>query len=1750
MLKFVRNLVICLLAVFAPASAFAQLHPMPGSKNEAAVLCTGCLGNNYHGQANDGLKTYPYSSPIKDHVGRYTDSTSTASFQSGTGFRTARARYIRTVPAQRGTAPPRIYILIGSAIAGYPIDKFFTQMLPGGMVSIKNVIGSVGGFGRNPPEDVLKWAGMLYPDAGDSGWYVELRDSQDNIGTGAPMDFDDRGYIYAAYTYAGWGIAKDDGRSDAGSFPSIVQMLAGGAGAGITKSDPSNVTYPESIVAMKVGSKYYAISASQTRAEAVWEVTDPASPRLALTRDNANLGIRRFDRNDDAGHVAILNSQNRLRIYEYSAYVGSASPTPIYENTTSFVDLSYDESGNLWAAEKNSRIWKFTPSGNSYSAVSYDIGRFDNLAIHVAAGHVFVQGTGYTDGISYDARLWKIDAGSLREINLDGFFRKYYHSSPVDYAQPNSYNSPAVMGDIQIVKSGGKTYLMYSTVGLGDVFEIEGSDTIDIQLIQNDFGTKNPNSKGTAGPYPGDVVTFSAPSSNPNVTYDVTWDFANPESTDNNTLKKSNVTVTHQYTGLNTTAKITAVKKVHATTVQDSQIQSEYNLTLKVPAPRVGINGVTTPIAASTTGLEVVAGQTFNDASDGSIEGHYASWTIDTANTKLAPNATIAVGDVGAHTLQFQGVYGKYDASFNSTSPYETPTLTLGYTVRPFKATIDAPATSGTNVKFTGTPLVAASPTVTASTWTVTWTFNPGGTGASALTTQTTTAPINTIPEFLVPKADVVTGSTVTLKVEVDSAGLSTPAQAYPSFTDAITLSAPDPVVTKSGCGNVGSPCTFTVSSPTDSAMTGWTLLWTSTGPSGTKTGTATTFNPAFTTQGLHTISLKATKSVFDKTVTQTADVGASLCQPLPASYNVSITKSCSGSCVAPATVTLAPSFIGYSAQECDSFSWNLGSGQGTKTGKVVTHTYNSAGTYNVVLTISNPNGNLVENTSVTIGSGSVDPPTTTCTTPPTPTITITGCSVGGCKTTDNMTFNAKRGTSSLQSCDSVSWTFSDGTTSSAKAPAKKFSTAGTYTVTAVLSNSKGTSSPGSTTVTVTATSGSCSTAPSAGNFAITFNGPNSGCTNINGAECQPSETINFDADNYYYVPASCDHYEWDFGDGSAKVATREATHAFTSSGTFPVKLRVYNNAGEWTYSKSVKIQGAPSKPIPQLTATTFPSNGVKGRTVTFTATSNMATTTGWTWSFGDNTGNDTSQASQTKQSSTITHTFTKTGTFTVKATARNSEDAVSAPVGAAQGNIAIADAPAIPEYRFLLPVTAHANGLGGSKWRTDVQIYVPDPSVGTEANPLQMVAEFKGVPHDLPLIKKTHIYEDFLGVLLQFQKDDQGPVIITTKNTTVPPMIWTRTYNQSVNGTYGQFIPAIRLDNTGGAGSIAEGTYYLWGLRHDDRYRTNVGFLNPNAAAITATVKVFDADHFGIKQFTRSLEPFQLDQVTLKNIVPELPTDRPFSVEIEVPSGNWLVAYASFIDSVSGDPAYLEAIRDADVASPDFTTTIIPGVGHTGAWRSDVTIFNPDSDGLQFDLLYYDNAGNKVAEAPGIRLDPAKFIQYGDILKQGVFGNAPDGLGTLKIVNKSLDAADMLQPMAFARTYNDDGANGTFGQGIPAFAAARANVKASTPAIIAGVRNSSEYYTNIGLVNVSNAQVTATVTLLDPVTGAPVLSVPYTLAPNQTIVGPFNGNNWNSISSGTLKIEATGDVWAFCSIVGYGTKDPEYVAATPLQLQ
>ena len=1744
---FTSKLVVSFVLIACATTAFAQFHPLPASDKENPAICTACQGLNSSGQPNADLPTYPYSAPVAKFIGRYVDSTSTQDYQN-VGMRTARAERIQIAPTQRGSAPPRVYIRLGSTLAAYNLDTFFTTRLPDGMKPV-NSISTGGDFSRHTPmEKVCTPDGWVYAEAKGSGWTTVFMDGQDRLGE---FDYDDRGYVYLAYSVFGWGIVKDSGETGGKKLPLVKQMSA------------EDIT-PWTIFSLKTGGKYFTIVSNYLSARSsygaghkVFDVTDPQNPVQKDFLTGIENGIWAWAKDDASQRVAIIDGHGDLSIYSYADYVNGRSPIATFNGTTNkgYVSVTADDSGNFYAVQGdkiiNSNVSKIVAAGSTYrdQPLSPFTAPFAPENIHYGDKYLIVTGR-ETVGSKNTFRMYmfRTTTTGLDPIDDRGFFQKYYHLAPSGYAEPYK---EATLRDATMVKSGGKSYLLFSSDKLGDVFEIQAGDTVSASVKNTTFGTANPYTEGGPGPYYGDILTFKSVGSNTTWIYNVEWNFGNSENgADNTKLSKTGNEVTYQYNNLNTAAKITQQKTVTVEVTNDPSISDSVKVDLQLPAPRVGVKQDSSILAtANGASFDVIAGDEFIDASDGVVEGHYGVWEIGTASTTILPNQTVPVGDVGTHTLKFTTKYGRYDGTLTSIgTPYSTSLSNITYDVRPFVVSLRPPTKNTTNVTFSGASRISSVASMfTAQNWSVTWTLKNGGT--DIVPPQTTTEAKGVIPNFQVPVATTIpSGSIVTLTVSVLPAEVNAPT-GYETATDSMELSTPNPQMTVgSGCSNTGETCALTVSSLTGASMADWTYSWAvKNGTSTVKSGTTNPLSFAFTNPGTYTATVTVTKGIFSVPVTKTITVAGPICGPPPSANEVAIGVNCSD-CAVGQTITFSRELWGYSDQTCNTYSWNFGDGSPAATGTEVTHSYSTKKTYTVTLTVkTTSNAQTSTSTTVQVGGGTQ---TETCTLPTGVTATYvgtSGCAPGtSCTTAESVRFTANR-TGGIQStCDTISWNFDDGTPGSNKASiSHTFTSQGSYDPVVTITNSRGSAQATVHVVVVPgSTGGSCA---SVANETVYFeyHGASSNCS-LNGSPCSPGEQIQFTALGWQYEFQTCDKFEWDFGDGSALSTERNPVHVMQgSSSSYNVKLRVWNTASTTGVSEAeAVVMGVPAKPTPVLNySPSFPHAGAKGKEITFTVNSNIDQTTGWKWTFGDNTAADSSQATVISKSNTIKHTYTKTGTFTVKVSARNAEDSASAPTGTTQDTIVITDEP---EYRYLLPVVVHAGGQFGSVWRTDVQVYNPDPNVSAN-NALDMTATFKGRDLALHIVQSTFIYKDFMTILTT--GDDSGPVIITTK-AKYPPQIWTRTYNQAANGgTFGQFIPAIPLDGAGGGSANTESVYYLAGLRHDSRYRTNLGFVNPTNAPISATVTVYDDRRLGVGQFTKVLDPLQLVQFPITSEVPTLSADRPFSVEVKVPAGQWVIAYASYIDSVSNDPVFIQAVNENDLSSSDYRNNVIPGVGHItqsdGSWRSDVTIFNPDNTAVQFDLQYFNSAGQKLAEAPGIVIKPLEFMQFTDLLKEGTLGNVPDGLGIIRI-NASTPLPNNRYPMTFARTYFDRGAAGSFGQGIGGFSNARANVKPGAGALIPAVRSDDDYYTNIGVTNVGDVTATVTVTLLDPTTGGPGPQQQFTLAPNQSILGQFN---FGSLHEGTMKVETTaGSVWAFASVIDRRTKDPEYVPGIPLQ--
>src|SRR5262249_12323961 len=123
-------------------------------------------------------------------------------------------------------------------------------------------------------------------------------------------------------------------------------------------------------------------------------------------------------------------------------------------------------------------------------------------------------------------------------------------------------------------------------------------------------------------------------------------------------------------------------------------------------------------ITSTSATAPIVAGDRFFDASDGDVEGHYASWTIDGTTTSALPYpSTVSVGAcTTSHSLSFDGHYGPYNNQFATIGPdYAVGIHGLNYAVRPFAAAIDAPASDTNNVTFSSSSRVTSDTSIVAS---------------------------------------------------------------------------------------------------------------------------------------------------------------------------------------------------------------------------------------------------------------------------------------------------------------------------------------------------------------------------------------------------------------------------------------------------------------------------------------------------------------------------------------------------------------------------------------------------------------------------------------------------------------------------------------------------------------------------------------------------------------------------------------------------------------------------------------------------------------------------------------------------------------------------------------------------------------------------------------------------------------------------------------------------------------------------
>ena len=674
-------------------------------------------------------------------------------------------------------------------------------------------------------------------------------------------------------------------------------------------------------------------------------------------------------------------------------------------------------------------------------------------------------------------------------------------------------------------------------------------------------------------------VTFTATASGGTAPYTFSWSFG--DGTNGN-----GATVTHTY--------VKAGSYIVALTTKDSgspqqTATAQQSLTVTNPPPPLTSSFSYSP-SSPQTGQQV----TFTASASGGTPAYVFSWSFGDTSTGTGASVTHSYSSAGTFvvilTVKDSGSPQQTAPSQQSVTVANSPPppLTASFTYSPTSPQITQ------QVTFSGSASGGTSP------YSFSWSFGDGLNGAGATVSHAYSA-----------------AGTFTVILTVKDGGIP---QQTATSQQSVTITSPPPTLTASFTYNPSSPqvgqqITFTAFASGGTAP--YTYSWIF-GDGSTTTGTTATHT--YSSAGAFNVVLTVKDSGSpQQTASSQQSVTAS--NPAPSPLTSSFTYSPSSPNVGQ-TVSFSASASG--GTQPYNHTWSFGDGS-TGTGATVTHSYSSAGTFTVILKVTDsgsPRQGSNSQQSLTVVSS---PPALSASlsySPTSPqagqTITFTGSASGGA------------------SPYTYSWNFGDGSTGTGASSTHTYSSAGTFTVILTVKDS---SSPQQTATSQQALTVTSPRPPLTTSFSYTPSSPE--------ATQQTTFTASASGGTTPYS------FNWSFGDGGTGTGS-SPSHTYQTTGSYPVALTVTDSNGQKTSTTQTVTVVSPPPP-PLTTSFTFsPSTPDAGQSVSFTGSASEGTQPyQYSWDFGDvgtGSGSSPSHTYQSSGSYTVTLTVTDAGGQVAKA--------------------------------------------------------------------------------------------------------------------------------------------------------------------------------------------------------------------------------------------------------------------------------------------------------------------------------------------------------------------------------------------------------------------------------------------------------------------------------------------------------------------
>jgi hypothetical protein len=390
-----------------------------------------------------------------------------------------------------------------------------------------------------------------------------------------------------------------------------------------------------------------------------------------------------------------------------------------------------------------------------------------------------------------------------------------------------------------------------------------------------------------------------------------------------------------------------------------------------------------------------------------------------------------------------------------------------------------------------------------------------------------------------------------------------------------------------------------------------------------------------------------------------------------------------------------------------------------------------------------------------------------------------------------------------------------------------------------------------------------------------------------------------------------------------------------------------------------------------------------------------------------------------------------------------------------------------------------------------------------------------------------------------EFEIDGNATLRIESEQ---PVATVSRTYNDTPNGTFGQFSRALPLGHAIGDEVVG----HLLMLEDSPTFRTNIGIANLSDHEASVEVEIFSADGSNIGTEVIVLEPRRSIQRfrMIRDFTTSAVEGARATVRVLTPESR-VMAYATVIDNTTGDPTYVEPIVNpyqADVNMPGAANIRGANSSH---WVTDMVISNLDDVEVTATVERFErDGGGAPAGSVDLALAPGQSLLIRDALTT-LF--SAKGAATLTI-HASRGLA------AIGRTYNNT-PSGTFGQLVPGFdISADRIVRPGMVGHLLQLEESGDAgrRTNLGLVNTENSPVEIELLFFDA-DGHLIGTIERQLPPFDNIqlnrvLRSVSGDGLRNVRAEVRLKSRAGGVIAFAASVDNRSGDPVMQIAWPME--